>query len=201
MRIFINYRRRDAGAYPRLLHDGLAARYGAADVFLDVVDLEPGMDFLREITTHGATSTVLLALIGRDWLSELRERAQAALNDAIEDIVKREIEAALNRGSDVTLIPLLIDGAKMPNPQQLPRSLRPLCYLQAAPLRNMEFEQDMESLIQRLEQIDIPTEPVQRSPPRPRRRRPRLSRHRSRSTNLARFSPSTRTMRRTTTSF
>lgn len=161
MRIFINYRRRDAGAYPRLLHDGLAARYRAEDVFLDVVDLEPGMDFLREITTQGATSAVLLALIGRDWLAELRERAQAALNDAAEDMVKREIEAALTRGSEVTLIPVLIDGATMPDPQQLPRSLRPLAYLQAAPLRHTEFEHDIESLIQRLEQFDVNAKPAQ----------------------------------------
>jgi hypothetical protein len=154
MRIFINYRRHDSGAYAHLLRDRLTVRFGEANVFLDVVDLEPGMHWLEQIRSRGGSAGVLLALIGPGWESQLRERSQSTLADGTADMVKQEIELALTRGSGVVVVPVLIDDAVMPEPESLPRSLRPLAYLQAAPLRHSELEGDIERLLIHLEHID-----------------------------------------------
>ena len=43
--IFIGYRRDDSAGHARALFDRLRAHFGAELVFMDVTDIEPGMDF------------------------------------------------------------------------------------------------------------------------------------------------------------
>ena len=45
--IFISYRRSDAGWAASALHDGLAEHFGASHVFIDVLDLLPGVSLAR----------------------------------------------------------------------------------------------------------------------------------------------------------
>jgi hypothetical protein len=159
MQVFINYRREDTEAYARLLHDRLAPVYGEENVFLDVVNLTPGLRWLEQIKEHSTSSGAFLALIGPRWMSSMSDRAHARFERPTEDIVKREIGFALSRGSSVQVIPVLVGDAQMPDGDGLPRSIRMLTSLHAVELRHAHFDEDVECLMRTLvnvgERLDV----------------------------------------------
>jgi hypothetical protein len=61
------------------------------------------------------------------------------------DFVRLEIEVALARG--VRVIPVLVDGARVPRRDQLPASLATLAARQAAELSHSRFSSDLKSLL------------------------------------------------------
>src|SRR5215213_4899040 len=114
-RIFLSYRR-DESAYPAgWLYDRLANRYGGGQVFKDVDSIRLGDDFVEVITRAVGSCDVLLALIGDEWLTITDEHGRRRLDDP-GDFVRLEIEAALAR--NVRVIPVLVDGARMPRPDE-----------------------------------------------------------------------------------
>lgn len=129
-RIFISYRRADAGWPARWLADRLAGQFGAGVVFQDVDSIQPGDDFAAAIEAAVGACAVLLAVIGPQWLAAEGD-AGRRLDDP-QDWVRLEIEAALKR--EVRIIPVLVDGARMPAAVELPPSLRDLVRRQAVAL-------------------------------------------------------------------
>lgn len=129
-RIFISYRRTDTGWPARWLADRLAGQFGAGVVFQDVDSIQPGDDFAAAIEAGVGACAVLLAVIGPQWLAAEGD-AGRRLDDP-QDWVRLEIEAALRRG--VRVIPVLVDGARMPTAAELPPSLRDLVRRQAVAL-------------------------------------------------------------------
>ena len=91
-RIFINYRRSDASANASRLYEWLSERYGDEQVFMDVDAIEPGLDWAEAIERAVASSDLVLAVIGNDWLAELKVRA-----DSEDDYVRHELEASPRR--------------------------------------------------------------------------------------------------------
>jgi ABC-type amino acid transport substrate-binding protein len=147
-RIFISYRREDS-AYPAgWLFDRLADSYGKGQIFKDVDNIELGEDFVERITAAVGSCDVLLALIGPQWLTIADERGQRRL-DSGDDFVRLEIEAALTR--KVLVIPILVDGASMPDADQLPPSLAKLVRRQALELSPNRFESDTGRLLKVLD--------------------------------------------------
>ena len=73
MKVFISYRRDDSIVHARLIHNELSARFGAADVFMDIDDIDYGADFARLIDEQLDAADVLVAVIGPRW-SELLQR-------------------------------------------------------------------------------------------------------------------------------
>jgi TIR domain len=147
-RIFISYRR-DETAYPAgWLYDRLAQHFGAGQIFKDVDSIELGDDFVQVITRAVGSCDVLLALIGEQWLTITDAQGQRRLNDP-DDFVRLEIEAALTR--DVRIIPILIDGARMPNADELPTGLASLARRQALELSPSRFEYDTSRLLKILD--------------------------------------------------
>jgi hypothetical protein len=69
LRVFISYRRQDASAYAGRLYDRLADRFGADKVFMDVADIRPGAVFTKAIEEAVNDCDVLVAVIGRGWLT------------------------------------------------------------------------------------------------------------------------------------
>jgi len=143
--IFISYRRSDSAAIAGRIHDRLDAHYGASSVFLDVDDIPPGTDFREHIRQTLKECRVVLALVGPRWLGV--DGAAPRRIDSDDDPVRAEIEMALRE--KVALIPLLVDGAQMPEPADLPHSLRDFAYLNAARVENSrEFHTQIDRLIQ-----------------------------------------------------
>ena len=128
--IFISYRRADASWPARWLAGQLGGQFGAGVVFQDVDSIQPGDDFAAEIEAAVGACSVLLALIGPHWLTAEGE-AGRQLDDP-QDWVRLEIEAAIKRG--VRVIPVLVDGARMPAADQLPPSLQGLARRQSMTL-------------------------------------------------------------------
>lgn len=147
--IFISYRREDS-AYPAgWLYDRLSDRFGADQIFKDVDTLQPGDDFVDVITSAVGACDVLLAVIGPDWVTIADPQGRPRLFNA-GDFVRLEIEAALNR--KVLVIPLLVEGARMPSVTDVPPSLAPLVRRHALELTPGRFSRDAEDLIEVLQQ-------------------------------------------------
>ena len=102
-RIFISYRNDDAWAEAQLLYERLANRFGSENVFLDVRNLQPGMEWLKEIKSQRASCGTLLALIGPHWVSIARDRDQEAIVHPAQDYVRFEIEYALKPDSGIQI--------------------------------------------------------------------------------------------------
>lgn len=147
-RIFISYRREDS-AYPAgWLFDRLVEKFGSDQVFKDVDSIALGDDFVQVITAAVSSADVLLAVIGDDWLTIADEQGRRRLDDP-EDFVRLEIEAALRR--DVRVIPILVEGASMPKPEELPPGLASLSRRHALELSPSRFNFDTSKLLQDVE--------------------------------------------------
>lgn len=146
--IFISYRRQETSHLAGRLYDRLANRFGAAQVFVDVDSIEPGMDFTESIVRAVGTSDVLLAFIGPQWLTVTDYEGQRRIDDP-QDLVRLEINTALAR--DIRVIPVLVDGAPIPNQQSLPDDLSTLALRQAIPIRSGSFRPDTDYLMEVIE--------------------------------------------------
>lgn len=147
--IFISYRRDDAGGYAGRLYDQVSAHFGRENVFIDVATIQPGTDFVDVIEQRVGNCDALIALIGKNWLTSRDEQNRLRLGNA-DDFVSSEIAAALRRNIEV--IPVLVGGAKMPLPRELPESLQLLSRRQALEISDQHFARDVLDLISALEQ-------------------------------------------------
>jgi TIR domain len=142
-RIFISYRRADTANQAGWLADRLAAQYGRHQVVKDVDSIQLGNDFADVIAAAVTSCNVLLALIGHQWLA-------AAAAAGPNDFVRVEIESALTRG--VQVIPVLVDGARMPTAAELPPGLALLARRAPLSLGAANPEGDVSRIIQVLDQ-------------------------------------------------
>jgi len=145
--IFISYRREDAEGQAGRLFDDLVGLFGNDSVFMDVAGLEPGRDFRRAIDQQVASCGVLLALIGKDWLDVKNESGQRRLDDPM-DFVRLETASALKR--DIPVIPVLVRGADMPRPEDLPDDLKDLAFRNAVELTHTRWDSDVQVLAKAL---------------------------------------------------
>ncbi len=90
-----------------------------------------------------------------------------------DDFVRLEVETALER-ADVTVIPVLVGGARMPDPDDLPPGVAPITRRNAIELSDGRWRYDVGRLMTRLEEL------LAGHHRHPRHRRPRRQRHRHR---------------------
>ena len=141
--IFISYRREDSAGYARALYDRLVQHFSSERVFMDVDAIEPGLPF-DDVIKHALDQCeVLIVVIGRRWMDKQADR-RPRINDP-EDFVRLEIAAALAR--NIRVVPVLLDGAKMPSEAELPEPLRALARRNALEVSNSRFGSDTEKLI------------------------------------------------------
>src|SRR5687767_9164841 len=137
--VFVSYRREDAAGHAGRLVDRLTARFGADGVFMDVQDIAPGDKFAASIDDTIARCDCLVAVIGPRWVDLMQQRPQG-----LEDFVRHEIGAALRR--DITVVPVLVGGARMPSRHELPADLAALSQRNAVEIRDDRFEDDVARL-------------------------------------------------------
>jgi hypothetical protein len=159
-KIFINYRRGDDSGYAGRLYDRLQDKFEPQQIFMDVDSIAPGLDFVRELNERVAESDVLLAVIGKDWI-DARNAAGGRRLDDPDDFVRIEIAAALSQ--DKRVIPVLVGGAQMPRPEELPEPLRPLARRNAVRLTYERFRADTQGLVKALQQAFEEVEALEKS--------------------------------------
>jgi uncharacterized membrane protein HdeD (DUF308 family) len=149
-KIFINYRRDDSSASAGRLYDRLAARFPKDQIFIDVDNLDPGVDFVEVIEQSVGSCDVLIAVIGRRWLSSSEAEGSRRLDNP-DDFVRIEIATALKR--NIRVIPVLVDGASMPRPSDLPDDLKSLLRRNAVEVTHTRFSVDSDRLIAAIERV------------------------------------------------
>src|SRR5580704_1179112 len=146
--IFISYRRSNAFVVDHL-HDKLSSHFAKGSIFLDRADIVPGAPFPEALRAGVTGATIVLAVIGQDWISVQDERTFRRRIEIADDWVREELKLALS-GSGVT-IPVLVDGARMPTAEQLPDDLQGLATLQSIVLSRERFRDDVDKLIGEIE--------------------------------------------------
>src|SRR5215470_10901999 len=143
-KIFINYRRDDSQGTAGRLSDRLIEAFGRNKIFIDVDHIPAGADFVAYLNDQVAASEVFLVVIGPNWLDAKDESGRRRLEDP-DDFVAIEIAVALER--NIRVVPVLIDGARMPKASELTERLKPLVRRQALEVRHSQFARDAEALI------------------------------------------------------
>lgn len=146
--IFISYRRDDSPANARLLHDQLQAAFPRHTVFMDVKKIRIGEDWQAVLREQIDTADVVLVVIGPNWLDVRDEQGRRRLDDE-GDFVRWEIAEAIRLGK--VLVPLQVDGAAMPGAADLPEDIVRLPGYQGQVLSHLRFEDDVQTLIARLQ--------------------------------------------------
>jgi serine/threonine protein kinase/N-acetylneuraminic acid mutarotase len=149
-KLFISYRREDTASHAGRLYDAMAARFGEGNVFMDI-EIEPGVDFVDLIREVIGACQAFLVIIGPTWATLSNGDSESRIGDK-EDYVRLEVETALRR-RDVRVIPLLVGGARMPHPRELPEELRALTRRNALELSDLRWRYDVGRLMGTLEEL------------------------------------------------
>jgi hypothetical protein len=147
-RIFISYRREDSSGYTGRLHEHLAERYGAENVFMDVDSIQAGHQFPKVLQDVLDSCDVAIIVIGRQWLTASDANGQRRLLNA-NDWVRLEVTASLSR--EILVCPVLVGGALMPAPGDLPTDLVPLLARQSFALPDASFREGLARLVRSFE--------------------------------------------------
>ena len=145
--VFISYRRTNQLIVEHV-HLKYCDVYKANSIFLDRTDLKPGAHFPDELRQAVTNASIVLVVIGRDWASMQNEQTFSKRLDEEHDWVRQEVLLAL-QGQGL-VIPVLVDGAKLPTPEQLPSPLRPLLERNAISLSVDHFGDDVSKLVAKL---------------------------------------------------
>lgn len=147
-RVMISYRRLDSAGITGRIFDRLAAHFGADSVFIDIDAIPFGADFRKYIESALKTIDHLVVIIGPRWLGPLPGGTMRIDDPA--DPVRLELETALR--NEMRILPVLVDGARMPAPEALPESLQRVSLLNAAALDSgIDFQVHVERLIRSIE--------------------------------------------------
>jgi formylglycine-generating enzyme required for sulfatase activity len=147
--IFVSYRRDDSSGHAGRLSDRLVEHFGRDRIFMDIDTIEPGEDFVTVIENAVGSCEVLIAIIGRNWLSS--PGGTTGRLDNPNDFVRLEIATALSR--DIRVIPVLVQKASMPRPQDLPDDLAKFVRRNAVELTDLRWQSDVDQLISVMERV------------------------------------------------
>lgn len=146
IRVCLSYRRSDSG-HTGWLCDALADEFGKENVFRDRTGIRAAHDFTVEIANALEQANVVVAVVGHEWLrggilGRLRRQ---------EDWVFRELEFA--RGHRKHILPVLLNGAKMPGRRSLPHALRFFARVNAVPLRDESWDADVREIVRTIREL------------------------------------------------
>jgi pterin-4a-carbinolamine dehydratase len=145
---FINYRRTDSQQAAIGLYIQLRTRIGPASVFMDRSGISAGDIWSERLRDAVNRATVVLALIGPNWLKAADEYGRRRL-DSSDDWVRNELMVAIQ--ANKTIIPVLLDV----QPRDLPPAALPECLVrtldhQSYSLRDDHWDSDLEQLVRLL---------------------------------------------------
>jgi hypothetical protein len=146
-RVFLSYRREDSSTAVQHLRESLGRLIGEDKIFRDVDSIPLGKNFETVIGEAIRGASACLVIIGPNWLAAT-QGGRSRLDDP-EDFVRTEVELALKAGIEV--IPVLVDGARMPGEKDLPKSISALANLNA---QELPWQSGVAKLSHRIDQIE-----------------------------------------------
>jgi TIR domain len=166
--VFICYRRQDSAGEALRVYTLLSAKLGEDRVFMDMT-IPPAEDFVEWIEKNIGAAGVVIPIIGRGWLAADPTTGRRRIDDE-KDILRNEIVGPLDRG--IAVLPVLVDGAQMPEEADLPSDLARLARKQAHELRTDAYwSASNERLVERVAYL-LGETPPPRPPPAPSQRMP-----------------------------
>lgn len=142
-KLFISYRRDDAKAEARSIYQHMAQAFGADRLFMDVDSIQKGLDFGEVLETTLRQTAVMIVVMGRTWLTATDESGRRKLDEPA-DYVHMEIATAL--ANALPVIPVRVDGARLPRSEELPAALRSLTRRQGTVVTHENFDSDIHGL-------------------------------------------------------
>jgi formylglycine-generating enzyme required for sulfatase activity len=147
IKIFISYRRDDSAAAAGRLNDRLEQEFGRDSLFMDVDAIPLGVDFVEVLGAEVAKCDVPLAIMGPHWLDARDDEGNRRL-ESEQDFVRIEIAAALKRG--ISVIPILLEGTRVPKGERLPDDIKGLARRNGLDVRHASFRSDIDKLVRAL---------------------------------------------------
>ncbi len=141
--VFLSHRHPDGSAHVRRLSQELAVSGGGIEIVPGLESLVAGTDIVEAIEGIVDRADVVLAVIGPDWLTDTDQHGRRRL-DLAADTVRIELATALRRPGPV--IPVLVRGAIMPQPDELPADLAALARRAPIELRDTLWSADVARL-------------------------------------------------------
>lgn len=157
MKIFISYRRKDAAREIGRIRDKLKKEFGDENVFRDLVDIPPGVDFRTILEKETNTCDVMLVIIGPAWASITDSNGNKRLFEP-GDFTRIEVETGLKRleAKTAIVIPVFVMDAMMPSSTDLPESLCQLTFQNGISIHDDPyFDFDMDRLITTIKGSEI----------------------------------------------
>jgi TIR domain len=137
--VFVSYRRTDRRDVAGRLKDRLAKTFGQQNIFFDVDSVDFGLDFRTVIRETMASISVVVLVIGPRFETERLHQAN--------DVVRMELKEAMAQRK--LIVPVLVDGAIMPRPEEFPSELASIGFINAAPLRpDPDFGRDATRIVE-----------------------------------------------------
>lgn len=148
--VVISYRRQDSNDVARRIYDQLVARYGEKSVYIDIQSIQPSADYRVHIRHTLERALVMLALVGNEWRGAHADGSVRIFEP--DDPVRVEVETMLaNRRA---VMPVLVNGARMPADAEIPESLGPFRYLHAIEVRSgSDFPSDVKRLCRAIDAL------------------------------------------------
>jgi WD40 repeat protein len=148
-KIFVSYRRKSSEAITGRILDRLVAHYGKESIFIDIDNILPGVDFRRRINQVLNETDIMIAVVGPKWLGSGKQTRIGMHRE--NDWVRLEVETALHRNTLV--IPVLVDGAEMPDAADLPERMKDFVYRSAIIVASgQDFHLHVDRLIRAIDQ-------------------------------------------------
>jgi formylglycine-generating enzyme required for sulfatase activity len=147
-KVFISYRRDDAKWQAREIYNKLTQVLPRDHVFMDIDSIPPGADFVDVLEGWVDQCDILLALIGPSWIDITDPKTARRRLENPNDFVRIEIRKGLARG--IPVVPILLDGASIPDDEKLPEDLKRLLRRNAEFVEHRTVDTDVERLIRKL---------------------------------------------------
>jgi hypothetical protein len=147
-KVVMLYRRADSAAIAGRIYDRLISHYGEQAVFMDIYNIPFAANWRERVNEMSLNGGVLVVLVGPRWLGPLPD-GQFRINDE-HDPVRMELETALR--ANISVFPVLVEGATMPKSAELPDSIRIFSDVNAATVdTGRDFNHHVSRLIESID--------------------------------------------------
>jgi hypothetical protein len=133
---------------------GCRPSFGSENVFIDVETLAPGEHFVEILEASIRSSDVIVAIIGLNWLGRVQDISAIQKED---DFIRLEIKNAIV--ANLPIIPILVQGARMPSMRDLPPEIQVITLKHAIELSDSRWNNDIQVLIDAVDKLRISLPP------------------------------------------